>query len=81
MSGVLFIPYICTNQNDKRMKNATTITELPRIKGLDYEFTVNGNYMIIATTPKGAIKKFNDLTGRKAETVKQVSKYPFTEPR
>jgi hypothetical protein len=58
----------------------TQITEFPRWKGSEYEFTVNGNWMIIATTPKAAIKKFKSLTGRDAETVKQVSRYPFVEP-
>jgi len=57
----------------------TQITEYPRWKGSEYQFTVNGNYMIIATTPKKAIAKFKALTGREAETVTQVSRYPFIE--
>ena len=56
------------------------ITEFPRWNGSKYEFTVNGKWMIIAASPTKAIKQFNQLTGREAETVKQVSRYPFVEP-
>ena len=58
----------------------TTITEYPRWKGSKYEFTVNGNYLFIASSPKVAIRQFKSLTGKVAETVKQVSRYPFVEP-
>lgn len=64
----------------KTQAMTTQITEFPRWKGSNYQFTVNGNYMIIASSPKTAIKKFVELTGRDAETVNQVSRYPFVEP-
>jgi hypothetical protein len=77
-NGCIFAVSETQTQTNTTMK--TQITEYPRWKGSNYEFTVNGNWMIIATTSKKAIKQFEDLTGRRAETVKQVSRYPFVEP-
>jgi hypothetical protein len=61
--------------------NAVQIIDFPRMRGCNYQFTVNGKWMIIATTPTNAIKQFISVSGgQKAETVKQVSRYPFIEP-